>query len=115
VTAVVLVHDSACGLCSHTARRLAGILAVDVRLRSCRDPHLADEYAVLRPYLTGGTCRRPLVLVTYDDGRADVAGGLRMAARLAPLVRSGRWPAAAGLSARVLMARLGRVRRPGRS
>jgi len=112
VTAVVLVHDGACGLCSHTARRLAEILAVDLRLRSCRDPHLADEYAVLRPYLMTGPCRRPLAVITDNDGRAQVATGLRMAARLAPLVRPGGWPAAVGLSVRILAARVtGALRR----
>ena len=105
MTAVVLVHDTACGLCSDTARRLAEILTVDVTLRSCRDPHLADEYGALRPYLMAGPCRRPLAIITYDDGRAYGTCGLRMAARLAPLVRPGRWLAAVGLSARVLRGR----------
>ena len=45
---LVVVHDSACGQCSWIAGRLGGVLAVPVSVRSCRDPHLAVEFPVLR-------------------------------------------------------------------
>lgn len=106
MTTVVLVHDEKCGVCSDVALRLAEILAASVTVRSCRDPHLADELPLLRPHLVDGPCRRPLAVITREDGRPRVIGGLLLFARLGPLVKASRWPAAVRLSVRVAGRRL---------
>lgn len=97
VERLVVVADSACGGCSAIAAALGGVLAVTVVVRSCRDPHLAEEFPVLagrRP------CARPLAL--YEDRALT---GFRLLWRAGRLVAPGRRAAALRLALRVVRLR----------
>lgn len=113
MTRVVLVYDGACGGCSAVAARASAVLVPPVTARSCRDPHLAAEFPILAAHLGDRPCRRPLLVVSYPDGRDRVAKGLAMMWRGALLVAPRRRLAAIGLAVDVL--RAGRRRRARRT
>ncbi|MCG5212084.1 hypothetical protein [Streptosporangium sp. KLBMP 9127] len=102
-----MVYDSSCGGCSSIAERLAGLLAVPVIVRSCRDPHLAGEF----PVLSGATpCAKPLAVAVDGTGATELLYGMRLLWRGAALVAPGRRTAALPFAARILWQKL--VRRP---
>ncbi|WP_181019979.1 hypothetical protein [Nonomuraea typhae] len=94
----VVVADSSCGGCSAIGAALADVLTATVVVRSCRDPHLTQEF----PALAGRRpCARPLAL---HEGR--VLTGFRLFWRAGTLVSPGRRAAALRLASRVVRLRV---------
>ncbi|MEV0612842.1 hypothetical protein AB0I81_05890 [Nonomuraea sp. NPDC050404] len=90
-----MIADSSCGGCSAIAAELAGILAVPVLVRSCRDPHLPVEFPVVRGERP---CARPLAVEEDEKGSARLLGGVPLWWRGARLVAPGRRAAALRLA-----------------
>ncbi|GAA2449316.1 hypothetical protein GCM10010191_78620 [Actinomadura vinacea] len=90
------------------------MLAPDVLTRSCRDPRLAAEFPVLAGRPGERPCRRPLLIMVYAGGGAEVASGLPMMWRGARMVAPRRRLAAIRLALRIMWRRIRRrgPRRP---
>ncbi|MFI6318803.1 hypothetical protein ACIBG8_14845 [Nonomuraea sp. NPDC050556] len=95
-----VIADSACGGCSAIAAQLGQVLSVPVAVRSCRDPHLAEEF----PVLAGEpACARPLAVY---GGR--LLGGAALMWYGARLLTPGRRLAGLRLAVEVFRLRLSR-------
>lgn len=95
-----VIADSACGGCSAIAAQLGQVLSVPVAVRSCRDPHLVEEF----PVLAGQpACARPLAVY---GGR--LLGGPALFWYGARLLAPGRRLAGLRLAAKVCLSRLRR-------
>ncbi|WP_338051214.1 hypothetical protein [Pseudonocardia acidicola] len=90
VVEVVVVYDVGCPKCSQIAWELPDYVRVPVKVRSCRDPQLAETYPSLRsrPWATG--CRAPAIGTVHRDGSVRWWPGLTGAAGLLPVLRP-RW------------------------
>jgi hypothetical protein len=95
VREVLVVHDAGCGACAGVAGALPDLLRVPVRLRSCRDPELADAYPGLP--VAARTCHAPAVGTVGADGTVRWRTGLRAAPALLRLVRPTGLPRAVGV------------------
>ena len=105
VREVLVVHDTACGVCSGVAHDMTGLLRVPVRTRSCRDPDLRAAHRGLPAAAT--TCRAPAVGLVAADGAVTWHLGVGAAPALLGLVR----PRALPRAVRVLVT----VRRTSRA
>jgi hypothetical protein len=101
-TAVLVVHDGACGTCARTAADLAALLRVPVRARSCRDPDLHRDHPGLPA--AARDCRTPAVGTLAPGRPVRWRTGLRAAPALLPLVRPRALPRAAAVLVGVLRA-----------
>ncbi|GAA0934288.1 hypothetical protein [Nonomuraea longicatena] len=100
---LVVVYDGACGSCSSIAERLSRVLAPQVIVRSCRDPHLTTEF----PLLAGvPRCVAPVAVLRGPDGSAEVLRGFRLMWRGAGLVAPGRYGAATRLAVVIVWQRM---------
>jgi hypothetical protein len=95
VREVVVVYDVSCPNCSRIARELPDLVRVPVRVRSCRDPQLAQAYPTLRPSVRA--CATPAVGAVRGDGSVRWWAGLTGTIGLLPVVRPRGLPAAIGL------------------
>jgi hypothetical protein len=84
---IVVVYDVECPRCSAIARELPDLVRVPVRVVSCRDPGLGEDYPTLRPSVRA--CAAPALGVLRRDGSIRWWPGLTGAVAVLPLVRRG--------------------------
>lgn len=102
-SSLVVVYDATCGSCSLIAARLSQVLAARVIVRSCRDPHLATEFPLLRDV---PRCVAPVAILRAPDGTDELLRGFRLMWRGATLVAPGRYGAATRLAGWIVWRRL---------
>ena len=99
VREVLVVLDTACGVCSGVARDVASVLRVPVRTRSCRDPDLRAAHPDVPAAAT--TCRTPAVGLVSFDGTVIWRLGVGAAPALLGLLRPRALPRAVRVLATV--------------
>ncbi|HVL86261.1 MAG TPA: hypothetical protein VM367_18495 [Pseudonocardia sp.] len=106
VAEVVVVYDVTCPQCSRIARELPDVLTVPVRVRSCRDPHVADAFPSLPAAVR--RCAAPAVGVVRD-GSVRWWRGRRGAIGLLPVLRRSPRAVSAAVGLWFAAARAGRA------